>query len=113
MGVTAAPQAPPGGFRSAALRLRRRGRGSLGAFVPQRGVSFVSLSIAITFVAFLLTHLVPADPAVAALGDRASSDEALVQAFRECYGLDKPLPVQYGIYLWRLVDGALGMSIQT
>jgi peptide/nickel transport system permease protein len=36
-----------------------------------------------------------------------------VQAFRQHYGLDKPLPEQYGTYLWRLVHGDLGESQQT
>ena len=36
-----------------------------------------------------------------------------MQAFRQHYGLDKPLPQQYGTYLWRLVHGDLGESQQT
>src|SRR5581483_1233752 len=49
----------PGGFRRAAVRLRRRPTGSFGWFVLQRALSFVFLTIGITLVAFLLTHLVP------------------------------------------------------
>jgi peptide/nickel transport system permease protein len=111
--VATAPQAPPGGFRRATLRLRRGSSASFGWFLLQRALSLVFLTIGITLVAFLLTHLVPADPAVAALGDRASNDPALVATFRERYGLDKPLPAQYGIYHWRLAHGDLGLSNQT
>jgi peptide/nickel transport system permease protein len=98
--------------RIAAL-LSRRSPTSLGSFLLQRLISLVLLTIGITLIAFCLTHLVPADPAVAALGDTASNDQNLVHAFRERYGLNKPLPVQYGIYLWRLAHGDLGRSSQT
>ena len=40
-------------------------------------------------------------------------DPAAVQAFREHYGLDKPLPVQYAVYLEHLVGGDLGQSEQS
>ena len=61
----------------------------------------------------MLTELVPGDPAAANLGQRAIGDPAAVQAFREHYGLDKPLPVQYGLYLQHLVTGDLGESEQS
>jgi peptide/nickel transport system permease protein len=74
--------------------------------------ALVLLAIGITIVAFLLTSVVPGDPAAANLGQQAINDPAAVQAFNEHYGLDKPLPEQYGIYLWRLVHGDLGQSEQ-
>ena len=61
--------------------------------------------LGITLVAFVLTHLVPGDPAAAALGQRAMGDPAAVQAFRHEYGLDKPVPEQYVIYLWPAAGG--------
>ena len=71
------------------------------------------LSIGITLIAFFLTQLVPGDPAAANLGQRAIDDPAAVKAFREHYGLDKPLPQQYATYLWRLLHGDLGESQQS
>ena len=41
------------------------------------------------------------------------SDPAAVASFRAHYGLDKPLPAQYGIYLWHLLHGDLGESQQS
>jgi len=73
----------------------------------------VLLGLGITFVAFVLTELLPGDPAAANLGQRAIGDPAAVQAFREHYGLDKPLPVQYAVYLQHLVHGDLGESEQS
>jgi peptide/nickel transport system permease protein len=81
-------------------------------FVARRFVALVLLALGITFVAFLLTNLVPGDPAAANLGQRAIEDPAAVAAFRHHYGLDKPLPEQYGIYVWRLLHGDLGESQQ-
>jgi len=73
----------------------------------------VLLCIGITLVAFFLTQLVPGDPAAANLGQRAIDDPVAVKAFREHYGLDKPLPQQYATYLWRLLHGDLGESQQS
>ena len=71
------------------------------------------LCIGITLVAFVVTHLVPGDPAAANLGQRAIGDPAAVRAFRHQYGLDRPLPTQYLIYLKDLLRGNLGISEQS
>jgi peptide/nickel transport system permease protein len=95
----------PGGPRKRPPRLFLR-------FLARRLVALVFLGLGITLVAFLLTNLVPGDPAAANLGQRAIEDPAAVAAFNERYGLDKPLPEQYGIYVWRLLHGDLGESQQ-
>jgi peptide/nickel transport system permease protein len=82
-------------------------------FLGRRLAALVLLGLGITFVAFVLTELVPGDPAAANLGQRAIADPAAVQAFREHYGLDKPLPVQYAVYLEHLATGDLGQSEQS
>jgi peptide/nickel transport system permease protein len=71
------------------------------------------LLVGITLVAFVLTHLVPGDPAAANLGQRAIGDPAAVAAFRHQYGLDRPVPVQYVVYLKNLLHGNLGISEQS
>ena len=76
------------------------------------GVS-VLLIFGVTLVTFTLTNLVPADPAQAALGERAASDPAVVAEFRKAQGLDKPVVVQYFVYLGHLLQGNLGVSTQT
>jgi peptide/nickel transport system permease protein len=82
-------------------------------FLARRLVALVLLGLGITLVAFILTQLVPANPVAANLGEQAAADPAAVEAFRERYGLDRPLPVQYGLYVVRLVQGDLGESQQT
>jgi peptide/nickel transport system permease protein len=96
-----------------------RGRRRLGPsssflhFLLRRLVALVLLGIGITFVVFLLTQLVPGNAAVTNLGEQAAGDPAAVAAFEEHYGLDKPLPVRYALYLGHLVGGDLGESALT
>ena len=62
-------------------------------------------------LAFVVLQALPGDQAEAALGGPGSqaSAEALASV-RQQFGLDQPLPVQYGHYLGRLVTGDLGVS---
>ena len=83
------------------------------SFIGRRLVAGVFLVVGISFVAFVLTNLVPGDPAAAALGQRAIEDPATVAAFRAKYGLDEPLWRQYLLYLGNLVHGDFGTSQQT
>jgi len=71
------------------------------------------LMIGMTLIAFVVSHSVPADPVAAHLGQRSMEDPTIVAAFRQQWGLDKPLPEQYLSYLRNLVQGNLGVSIRT
>jgi peptide/nickel transport system permease protein len=82
-------------------------------FLGRRVLALVVLGIGITFVAFVLTQLVPGDPALANLGQVSSADPEAVAAYHKQWGLDRPLPVQYGTYLWNLMHGDLGESQQS
>ena len=84
-----------------------------GASSRRRLLAAVLLLLGITLVAFVLTNVVPGDPAAANLGQRAIDDPEAVAAFNHRYGLDKPLPVQYFTYLGNLVQGDLGDSQQS
>ena len=67
----------------------------MGRFLARRLLAAVLLLLGITLVTFVLTNVVPGDPAAANLGQRAIDDPEAVAAFNHRYGLDKPLPVQY------------------
>ncbi len=82
-------------------------------FLLRRLVALVLLSLGITFVAFVLTELVPSNAAATNLGEQAAGDPAAVAAFNHHYGLDKPFPLRYAIYLEHLVQGDLGQSSLT
>ncbi|NIS34050.1 MAG: ABC transporter permease [Actinobacteria bacterium] len=80
-------------------------------FAAGRLVAFIVLAVGVTLIAFIVTNLVPGDPVAAALPDLALDDPEIVDAYREKYGLDKPLPVQYLVYLGNVARGDLGTSI--
>jgi ABC-type dipeptide/oligopeptide/nickel transport system permease component len=67
--------------------------------------------LAISIGVFLILHLIPGDPARSAAGPDASEED--IDLIRKSYGLDKPLPFQYWIYLKKLVRGDLGRSFRT
>ncbi len=67
--------------------------------------------IGVSIITFFLSHLVPADPAIVALGDHATDSQ--LNTFREKYGLNKPVLEQYWIYVTNLVQGDLGISLRT
>ena len=60
---------------------------------------------------FLAMRVLPGDPAIAALGDQASSDQ--LAAFRALMGLNDPLPLQYVYFLWDMVRLDFGASFRT
>src|SRR5438477_9692362 len=83
------------------------------ALILRRLLMMIPLAIGMTLIAFVVSHSVPADPVAAHLGQRAMEDKIIVAAFRQQWGLDKPLPEQYLTYLGNLVRGDLGASIRT
>ena len=98
-----------------APRSRRRARPSSSflRFLLHRAAALVLLAVGITLVVFVLTQLVPSNAVATNLGEQAAADPAAVAAFKAHYGLDKPLPVRYGLYLKHLVQGDLGQSSLT
>ncbi|MFF2325016.1 MULTISPECIES: ABC transporter permease [unclassified Streptomyces] len=93
-------------------RTRRR-TPPLLAYVLRRVASSVLIVIGVTVVTFLLSSVVPADPATANLGQRALDDPGIVARYRTEQGLDRSLPMQYATYLGNLFTGDLGTSQQT
>ena len=80
-------------------------------YILKRLIEIVPTVLAITFVVFVMMRSVPGDPVVALLGD-AYTEEDAIKARTE-YGLDKPIVVQYAIWLGKLVRGDWGSSILT
>jgi len=95
-----------------ALRRLGRGRG-LFRFIARRLAALVLLLIGITAVTFVLTQLVPSNAVATNLGEQAAADPAAVAAFEHHYGLDKPLPERYLVYLGNVLQGDLGQSSLT
>lgn len=82
-------------------------------FLLRRLGTSLLIIVGITLVTFVLTHLVPSNPAVANLGQVAANNPKVVAAFNAAYGFNKPLTTQYGLYLWHLLHGNLGTSVLT
>jgi dipeptide transport system permease protein len=68
--------------------------------------------IGVTVVAFFLIRLVPGDPIETMAGERGIDPARHAALLRE-YGLDRPVIVQYGIYIGRVLHGDLGRSMIT
>lgn len=80
-------------------------------YVLRRLMLAVPLLIGITFVSFLVIHLAPGDPTEMQLGELSPESSAQArQALRELYGLDRPLPVQYWMWLTRIARLDFGRS---
>jgi peptide/nickel transport system permease protein len=98
-----------------APRARRgpRPSSSFLRFLLRRAAALVLLAVGITLVVFVLTQLVPSNAVATNLGEQAAADPAAVAAFKAHYGLDKPLPLRYWLYLKHLAQGDLGQSSLT
>lgn len=79
----------------------------------RRALLMIPMSIGITLLLFIMTHLVPVNPLAIILTERSMDDPEAVQAATEKWGLDKSLPEQYIIYLGNLLKGDLGVSFKT
>jgi peptide/nickel transport system permease protein len=77
----------------------------------KRVVYTLPIALGVTLVAFLLVYLAPGDPLNAIAP--ADAPEEVIAALKATYGLDKPLPVRYLMWLERAVQGDLGASIAT
>lgn len=80
----------------------------MGRFILRRLLWIVVIIFAAMTFAFVLTYLIPADPASQVAGPLASDLE--VENIRRSLGLDQPIYVQYGRYFWNVLHGDLGRS---
>ena len=83
----------------------------MAAYIARRLAWLVLVAVGMTLLIFVITHLIPADPAKFAAGLDATADQ--IEQTKRSLGLDKPLPEQYLIYLGNLAHGDLGTSIIT
>ena len=80
-------------------------------FIIRRLLVSIPVLIGVVAVVFVLTRVIPGDPCVAALGEKANPTTCF--EFRQRFGLNEPLPVQFLIYMGDLATGNLGDSIKT
>ena len=77
-------------------------------FILKRLLALIPVLIGVTFIVFLIMNLSPGDPAKIKLGPDATPEN--VAQLREEMGLNDPLLVQYGRYMWDLLHGDMGES---
>lgn len=81
----------------------------MGRYILRRLLNLIPVLFGITLLVFVLLHSIPGDPAQIMAGQRASPET--IEAIREQLGLNKPLPVQYVLFLGNLLRFNLGNSI--
>lgn len=82
----------------------------MSKFLVRRILEALPVVIGVSILVFLLIRLIPGDPAVAMLGERASEEN--VREIRELLGLDLPLHEQYFIWIGNLLQGDLGRTVR-
>ncbi|HBN56498.1 MAG TPA: peptide ABC transporter permease [Lachnospiraceae bacterium] len=82
-------------------------------FTGRRLIYLAVMLFGVATLVFILTKMIPGDPTVANLSQRALSDPEVVAAYRAKYGLDQPIFVQYVLYMKNLLQFDLGTSIRT
>jgi len=84
----------------------------MGLYIAKRLVWLVPVLFVISVIVFSIVHLIPGDPATVLLGTEAA-DPSLLETMKQKYGLDKPVYVQYVLWLQRVLHGDLGLSVTT
>ncbi len=77
--------------------------------IARKLASTVVVMGVVAVIVFMLIHLSPGDPAAIIAGDRATPDD--IERIRATLGLDQPLLVQFGLWIGRLLQGDLGVSL--
>ncbi|EFH09903.1 ABC transporter permease [Pseudoroseomonas cervicalis] len=75
----------------------------------QRLLTTIPVMLGVLLIGFLLMQVVPNDAATVRAGPTATAE--LVEEIRRELGLDQPLYIQFGLYMWRLLQGDFGVSI--
>jgi peptide/nickel transport system permease protein len=80
-------------------------------YIVRRILATIPVMAVVAVFVFALLHLSPGDPAAIIAGDNATTAD--IERIRAALGLDQPIYVQFGDWVWRLMHGDLGISIFT
>jgi peptide/nickel transport system permease protein len=81
------------------------------AYIVRRVLATIPVMLVVAFFVFSLLYLAPGDPAAVIAGDQATPQD--VERIRASLGLDRPFLIRFGEWLWRILQGDLGVSIFT
>src|SRR6267142_9783 len=80
-------------------------------YILRRILYVIPIAFGVSVVCFSLVYLAPGDPLQTVLPPDATAET--IEIVKHAYGFDKPLPVQFVIWLGRVVTGDFGVSIST
>ncbi len=80
-------------------------------YVIRRFLFAIPIALGVSVVCFSLVYLAPGDPLQTVLPPDATADT--IALVKHAYGFDRPIPVQYAIWLWHVLQGDFGRSIAT
>ena len=78
-------------------------------YAIRRSLTIIPVLLGVSVLVFSFVHLIPGDPAVTMLGERATPEK--VAEVRARLGLDRPIHEQYLLYIGKVIRGDLGVSI--
>jgi len=88
------------------------------AYVARRLVAAVPVLLGVSLLVFSMLHFLPGDPVLLMMAESGGSgakgvtSQDTYESVRHELGLDRPLPVQFGLFLWRALHGDLGRSFR-
>jgi len=81
------------------------------AYILRRLLYAIPIALGVSIVCFALVYIAPGDPLQTILPEDASAET--IEMVKKAYGFDKPVPVQYAIWLGKVLTGDFGQSIAT
>ena len=85
----------------------------MGVYILRRVAIFFPMLLGISLITFVVANVAPGDPVTAMISPEDQLLEADLERMREALGLNKPLPVRYGLWLGQLAQGNFGYSTFT
>ncbi|WP_018085864.1 ABC transporter permease [Desulfurispora thermophila] len=83
----------------------------MASYIARRLLLLFPVLLGVSIFVFVVLHLFTTDPAALMLGQHATTQQ--IEALREELGLNDPLYVQFGRFLWQVLHGDLGRSLMT
>jgi peptide/nickel transport system permease protein len=79
-------------------------------YIVYRLLTLIPILLGVSFLVFSLFWIVPGDVVDIMIGDESFGDPSAAQELRKSLNLDKPFYIQYGMWLWKALQGDLGVS---
>ncbi len=80
-------------------------------YILRRILYAIPIAFGVSVVCFSLVYIAPGDPLQTVMPPDATAET--IEIVKKAYGFDKPLPMQFLIWLGRVLTGDFGMSIST